>query len=99
MNKGNREGAAGMIKTHEEWGALGRSQGEIGVTDGGRVGSKGNKGVRSEDKMTKQIYKWSPPVLFSDSLIIYRSLSLHPPTTFPHLLTASFFPNFHTPTA
>lgn len=35
--------------------------GDRGVTDGGAVGSKGNRREKSEDKMTKQIFKWSPP--------------------------------------
>lgn len=30
------------------------------MTDEARVGFKGNRQVRSEDKMTKQIYKKSP---------------------------------------
>lgn len=62
MNKGNSEGAAGLITTHEEWGGIRKEPGgDRGVTDGGRVGSKGNRRVRSEDKMKKQRYKWSPP--------------------------------------
>lgn len=44
------------------------------MTDEGRVGLKGNRQVKSEDKMPKQIHRQRPaPVFFSNSLIIHRN--------------------------
>lgn len=65
VNKGNRERErerlAGMIMIHEEWGGIRKKRGgDRGVTDEGTAGLKGNRRVKSEDKMTKQIYKQSP---------------------------------------